>query len=282
MNTKLASIISSICFVLLLGCNKQSGTSDGTSNEQKGPLSGAPFNGETFRSFDGSTVLTLISKDECEMKEGPDTFLCKYTRQDGSLRVVMAQLGTNLVLYFRRVPEGLQDNHGKFLLTPPSYQAAVKMVQEKRLAEQRSQEEAERKRAEQERKKEEERRRLEKIIERSKIESKNVYSGKVLWHGVTIGLQMSDAYFKMISYKGDPFEPIWFGAMRKSEFQIQGNKVILHFFWANRTGTWDDRIEFPSVAEWDKFKAASSSMDKQWHKAFPELTDQVLESYLGN
>ena len=291
MNIRFLSIVGVVCLILLSGCDKPSGVSGGASNDEKKPLSAVPFNGETFRSFDGGTVLTLISKEECEKKEGSETFLCKYTQQDGAIRVVMTKLGTNLVDYFRRIPAGLEDKHGQILLNPLAYTAAVKKVEAQKLALQQMQEaaerqrvEQERQRAEQERKKREEHERIGKIIDRSKVETKTLYRTKVMGNRGTlrIGLEISDAYLKRIADGGDPFDPIWIGAVRNFNFQTQGNKVTLKIlYYHDRHGLSDDSVEFSSIPEWEKFSKAYSAAEKEWNERFPELKNPVIDAYFG-
>jgi hypothetical protein len=81
-------------------------------------------------------VLTLVSKDECEIAEGGTTLLCKYTKQDGKLRVVTTALGTSQVLYFRFTEQGLDDNKGTVLFSPEALAVAMRQIrrEEERIA----------------------------------------------------------------------------------------------------------------------------------------------------
>ena len=289
MNTKLASFLSVICFLSLLGCDKQAGSSDETS-EQRGAVSAVPFNGESFRSFDGSMALTIISKDECEMRNGPDTLLCKYTRQDGALRVIVTQLGTNLVLYFRLVPEGLQGNHGNVLLNPLSYNMALKRVQEQRLAEQRAQEEAERNRMQQERRKREELVRIGRLIEESKVETKVVLRAAHLYRNYDSSqeypgqLTIRNAYLNIFTKDTSrPSVRVWLGAIDGLSYDdLSLNKTLIiygNFFAAAPELINGFQIAFSSAEKAAKFKTDLLSARDKWKRSFPQLSTAVLEEF---
>ena len=104
------------------GCDKS------TSTTKSGQVEAAPFHGEVYRSYDGQSVLTLISPDECELLDRTTTFLCKYTKQTDTLRVVVTAMGANQVLYYRFTNQGIQDNNGRVLLSPTQYTSAVEQV----------------------------------------------------------------------------------------------------------------------------------------------------------
>ena len=287
MNTKLASFLSVICFLSLLGCDKQAGSSDETS-EQKGAVSAVPFNGENFRSFDGSMALTLISKDECEMRNGPDTLLCKYTRQDGALRVVVTQLGTNLVLYFRLVREGLQDNHGNVLLNPPSYNMAIKRVQEQRLAEQRAQEEAERNRMQQERRRQEELVRIGRLIEESKTETKVGLRAAHLYRNYDSSqeylgqLTISNAYLNIFTTdKAKPSTKLWLGGITSTDFDSLSLHKTLIIWLTSYAGSseFTYSLSFRTAEEAEKLKLAVVAALNNWRKAFPMLSEKMIEQF---
>jgi len=119
------------------------------------PVEAEPFRGQVYRSLDGDVILTLISRDELELRENGPTFLCKYTKQNDALRVIVTALGTTQVLYFRFVDEGLRANDGTVLYTPAKLDAAKQAIlaekkrkQEAELAVQRREEEERRRYAE--------------------------------------------------------------------------------------------------------------------------------------
>lgn len=108
------------------------------------PIQAEPFHGQVYKALNGRTVLTLVSKDECEIAENGTTLLCKYTKQDGKLRVVTTALGTSTVLYFRFTDQGLDDNQGHVLFSPEKFEAALEQIQQKQREETRAREEKER------------------------------------------------------------------------------------------------------------------------------------------
>lgn len=109
--------------LLLVACNKSPNiTSDSPQVQAE------PFQGQLYRSFDGRMVLTLISRDECELNTRGTTLLCKYTKQSDALRVVATAMGTNQVIYYRFTDQGIQNNDGEVLLSPDRYNAAIEQV----------------------------------------------------------------------------------------------------------------------------------------------------------
>ena len=77
----------------------------------------AAASGETYRTEGGDQWIKLvssgwISSGELEYHTEGSTFLCKYSSQQDSLRVVMTVHGTQQVLYFRRTPTGLLSERG--------------------------------------------------------------------------------------------------------------------------------------------------------------------------
>lgn len=81
-----------------------------------GPLEAVAFNGEIYRTRNGNSTINLISRDELEYTTNGTTLLCKYSEQNDALRVITTMLGTQQVLYFRRVKGGLQSNDGVLYL----------------------------------------------------------------------------------------------------------------------------------------------------------------------
>ena len=147
MNTRLLpTVLAATCF--LVACNKSPNITSDSPNVQA-----QPFHGQVYRSFDGRTTLTLISRDECELNEGGTTLLCKYIKQSDALRVVLTTMGTNQVVYYRVTDQGIQDNHGNLLLSPDRYAAAMEQGRiEQERQERMRREEVERRLAEENRK----------------------------------------------------------------------------------------------------------------------------------
>jgi hypothetical protein len=127
-----------ITFLMLLvitaflvgGCDKSpTSTADKSSSKPPVPIQAEAFHGQVYKSFDQRKVLTLISKDECELSEQGTILLCKYTKQDDKLRVVTTTLGTSQVLYYRVTNQGLQDNDGNVLFSPEGLLDAQRQVE---------------------------------------------------------------------------------------------------------------------------------------------------------
>ena len=87
------------------------------SDAAGGALEAMAFNGEIYRTRNGYSTINLISRDELEYTTNGTTLLCKYSEQNDALRVIATMLGTQQVLYFRRVPGGLQSNDGILYLS---------------------------------------------------------------------------------------------------------------------------------------------------------------------
>lgn len=79
---------------------------------------------QTYRMIGGHSVISLVSSDELEIRQGGENLVCKYTKQDGRLRVVMNALGTTTAKYFNMTPEGLVDEDGDIYYSPESYEKA--------------------------------------------------------------------------------------------------------------------------------------------------------------
>src|ERR1035437_600781 len=100
MNTKLITILATLA-ILTAGCNKPEDNSNQnamnavTAQNQAAarqatppPIQAEPFHGQVYKTLDGRSVLTLVSKDECELAENGRTLLFKYTKQNDTLRMV--------------------------------------------------------------------------------------------------------------------------------------------------------------------------------------------------
>jgi hypothetical protein len=96
------------------------------------PIQPELFQRQVYKTLNGSLVLTLISKDECESTKGGVTVLAKYTKQDDRLRVVEQDSGTNVVNYFRVTAKGLVDGKGSVLLSAEAYAATIDRLERER------------------------------------------------------------------------------------------------------------------------------------------------------
>lgn len=108
----LAVIISFVA-----GCDKAPNTETSRAGDPKPQVKAEPFHGEVYRPLRGDTVLTLVSPDECELRQGQRTLLCKYTKQPDALRVVITALGTTEVIYYKFTDQGLQSENGDVLFS---------------------------------------------------------------------------------------------------------------------------------------------------------------------
>jgi hypothetical protein len=113
-----------VVIALVAGCSRQSVKSDG-ANEQKSLPEANAFDGEAYRTKDRSEAITLLSKDELEIKRGGLNLICKYTRQDGQLRVVVTVMGTSHALYYRVTEDGLEDEKGTIFYKPSRFPPVV-------------------------------------------------------------------------------------------------------------------------------------------------------------
>jgi len=132
MNIKYQILVLVVSILFVGGCGKQAAT-DGNSNGQSlPPVQAEPFHGQDYKSLDGRSVLTLTSKEECDLTQDGTTLPCKYTKQTDALRVIATIMGTPQVLYFRFVDQGLQANDGQILLAPRQYADAMAQIEKKR------------------------------------------------------------------------------------------------------------------------------------------------------
>ena len=135
-------VVVSVLFVG--GCGKQSATDSNSNGQSLPPVQAEPFHGQVYKSVDGGNMLTLTSKEDCELTQGGTTLPCKYTKQTDALRVVATVMGTPQVIYFRFTDQGLQDNNGLVLLAPQQYADAIAKIQ--KAEEERQKEEQEKQR----------------------------------------------------------------------------------------------------------------------------------------
>lgn len=99
-----------VVVLLCAACHK-------TESGEAAPASN-PFQREVYRSKDGTSSIAIISADELEMREnnGPN-LICKYTKQDGTLRIVVNAGGASQAIYFKETPFGLAGNNRQNLFS---------------------------------------------------------------------------------------------------------------------------------------------------------------------
>jgi hypothetical protein len=128
-------VLVSIGYLILIpSCEKKAPELTTTTESGSPKVAPEPFKGSVYRSADDGTTLTLISADEVEFATNGTIHLCKYSKQDGRLRLVLNAFGTTQVIYFRETPTGLIGNDGSSLLSPEPYAAAK---EQQRVARQR-------------------------------------------------------------------------------------------------------------------------------------------------
>lgn len=108
--------------IQVTACSKQS---DAPQQPAKAP---EPKN-QTYRMINGGTVIALISSDELEIREGGQNLVCKYTKQDGKLRVVVSTHGITTAMYFNMTPQGLVDEDGDIYYEPATYEKVMAQIE---------------------------------------------------------------------------------------------------------------------------------------------------------
>jgi|GEM_PF-2651808 len=99
-------ILAAVAFECL-ACTKQADTSPPPQSGRATAVSD-----QTYRSRDGR-IITIISADELELAEDGVNYVCKYSKQDGTMRVILNALGTTQAVYYRVTPDGFQDPKGR-------------------------------------------------------------------------------------------------------------------------------------------------------------------------
>lgn len=119
----LPNVIAALLMVIpIAACSKQA---DNTRQPAKPP---EPKN-QTYRMVGGQSVISLVSSDELEIRQGGENLICKYTKQDGRLRVVVNVLGTTTAKYFNMTPEGLVDEDGDTYYEPATYDKVTRQIE---------------------------------------------------------------------------------------------------------------------------------------------------------
>lgn len=84
---------------------------------------------QTYRMIGGRSVISLVSSDELEIREDGQNIVCKYTKQDGKLRVVVSALGTTTAKYFDITPQGLVGEDGGIYYEPATYEKVMAQIE---------------------------------------------------------------------------------------------------------------------------------------------------------
>lgn len=115
-------VVAFLMVIHLASCSRQTDT---TKQPAKPP---EPKN-QTYRMIGGQSVISLVSSDELEIRQGGENLICKYTKQDGRLRVVVNVLGTTTAKYFNMTPEGLVDEDGDTYYEPATYDKVMRQIE---------------------------------------------------------------------------------------------------------------------------------------------------------
>ena len=94
------------------------------------------FQKQTYRAVDDKEVITLNSTDELELSAAGNNYVCKYSIDNGSLRVVLNVAGSMQAVYYDVVPQGLREKSGVILYEPKQYQTVMgQIIAQRRQAE---------------------------------------------------------------------------------------------------------------------------------------------------
>ncbi len=121
-----SNILALICLCCFLtACDRHSEPS-----KPQGTTATSNTHNDDFTSIDGSCALKLVSETECEYRVRDDIYLCKYSKQADSIRVIIALGGTDQVLYFKYVENGIQNKEGIILLSSGAYAEAKRKIED--------------------------------------------------------------------------------------------------------------------------------------------------------
>ena len=84
---------------------------------------------QTYRMIGGRSVVAIVSSDELEIRQGGENLVCKYTKQDNKLRVIVNALGTTTAKYFDLTPQGLVDEDGDIFYEPANYDKVMAQIE---------------------------------------------------------------------------------------------------------------------------------------------------------
>jgi hypothetical protein len=237
----------------------------------------APFEKQSFRSVDGVEALALLSRSDAEFTERGTSFVCKYTEENGSIRVTAEIMGTKQALYFQRVPQGLRSSYGTILLSPTSYAAAL----EEQRKEQQRQAAAAAAERERERQAEEQRRAEEQRI--AAVVQQSIKSTKTLatydlprgnpWRE-PLSLVLTDVDLQVSFPKMQRSSKLWFGDFWKIRYNqdYSSDPTITYEITQHDPKEMYQRYQmhFPDMAFVKRFDSQLKSAITAWRQQFPE------------
>ena len=115
-------LASLLIVIQIAACSKQADT-------PKQPAKPPEPKNQTYRTIGGHSVISLVSSDELEIRGGGENVVCKYTKQDGKLRVVVSALGTTTAKYFNMTPQGLVGENGQIYYEPATYEKVMAQIE---------------------------------------------------------------------------------------------------------------------------------------------------------
>lgn len=242
------------------------------------PIQAEPFHGQVYKSLNGRNVLTLISKDECELSLEGTTLLCKYTKPNDTLRVVTTASGTSQIIYFRFTSQGLEgelpgDYKGvsTVLLSQEQYAAITEQI---RRAEDRKAQE-----------KKDSKRETKVILTKSLCQTSefNQDPDQIILTDVSVKLhypptaggETTDYLFvehqpniKGLKVVGDLFHGSW---------QTRNTDEKVDVYWFD---LFNNKIACPTEAEANSVHDAVSNAVSAWNTKFPEAVHYMYEGSL--
>lgn len=283
MNTKFISTVASLS-LLATGCNKSPNSAITVSKDgQPASLQAEAFERQVYRSLDGGSVLTLISREKCELSEGGTTLECRYSKEDDKLRVVTIALSTSKEINFRFTGEGLQDDNGNVLFSPERYASAIEQLR-------RHEEEQERQRLETQRQEQHSAERIANAKRENQMIAKYslVFEPRLARDGSAIRcegtLTLTDASLKLHIFEHDStysvreFDSVTY-FFRVREIGAVGEGAQGSAFFVNAEHNPDDPSDYPPAHQVFHCRSADEARTIQeaivnafnaWKAKFPE------------
>ena len=129
MNYRSILLLASL-IVNCSSCKKTADSVSDKSDESSKSVSLQEFKTQNFVTFDGSKTISIISQDELELSKNNDIFVCKYTSQDGKIRVIFNVLGTTQALYFQLTTDGLKGGDVEIYYSPQKLKSVREIASE--------------------------------------------------------------------------------------------------------------------------------------------------------
>lgn len=238
--------------IMLLSCDKSPKTQTIIDESGATHTQAQPFKGETYRTADDRSSVTLISPTELEFRtsEGP-TLLSTYTKQNDALRIVFTKLGTNEVKYFHFTPEGIRSDDGRIFFAPEPLQIAQsqRRLEAERLAQQLAEQRA-----------------AQQLAAEQQLAQQKAYKMKMRTPSKQIetigGITITDT-----DVRGNGFV-VWYGSVTGVGYRPLSNEIIDIGFWNH--GYMAQPVTFSKQGERDKFIVTVDKAVKAWRATYPD------------